>query len=85
MTKRKQHRRGRPRGKCGKAIYWDEISAKFDLARRQAKDNNEIRVRQCNICFGHVFHLTSQPQRTEKKTGMRDPQSIDAESSRAIA
>lgn len=83
MAKKSKNRGRRPRGKCGKAIYWDDISAKLDLARWQRKDGEEIRVQRCNICWGQVFHLTSQPRRAQ--TGMSDPQSIDAESSRAIA
>lgn len=81
MTVKKKHRR--PRGKCGKAIYWDIISAKLDLARWRSKDGEVMRVQRCNICWGEVFHLTKQERRSDQPD--RIPQSIDAESTRAIA
>lgn len=74
--------KGRRRGRCGKISYRDEIAAKFILAQL---DRGESRIYECNICFGHIYHITSQEQRTEKKTGSIAPQSIDAESSRNIA
>lgn len=72
------------RGKCGKIILRDELSAKILLARLVWKDTGAFRAYECNICRKGVWHVTSQKQRTEKRTGKRDPQSIDGESSLAI-
>jgi hypothetical protein len=77
----------RPRGKCGKIMYFTELDAKIDLARLQRRDLDVRRVQPCNICWGEVFHLTKQDQKTEprkKKTGSSAPQSIDGESFQAI-
>jgi len=79
----KIHNRSR-RGRCGKVIFFTEIDAKIALARMVWKDKGARRVQECTICYGHVWHLTSQEQKTEKKTGSNDPQSIDGESSLAI-
>lgn len=72
------------RGKCGKIIIRDELSAKILLARLVWRDKGQFRTYECNICYGQVWHVTSQEQKTEKKTGKRDPQSIDEEPSLAI-
>jgi hypothetical protein len=75
------------RGKCGKIIIRDELSAKIILARLVWKDKGQFRAYECNLCWGHVWHVTSQepdPGRNEKKTGSSAPQSIDEESSLAI-
>jgi nitrate/TMAO reductase-like tetraheme cytochrome c subunit len=78
----------RPRGKCGKVLYFTELDAKIALAKLQWKDRGEKRVQPCNICHGEVFHLTKQDQKTQprdRRKGMSDSRSIDGESSRAIA
>lgn len=72
------------RGKCGKIMIRDELSAKIILARLVWKDKGQFRAYECNLCYGGVWHVTSQEQRTEKKTGSIDPQSIDGEISLAI-
>jgi hypothetical protein len=73
------------RGKCGKIIIPDALGAKIVLARLVWKDKGQFRAYECDICYGHIWHVTSQEQRTEKKTGSSAPQSIDEESSRAIS
>lgn len=83
-----KRRKGRPRGKCGKVLFFSKLDADIALARMVWKDRGQKRVQGCNICFGDVYHVTSQdpdPGRNEKRTGSIAPQSIDAESSRAIA
>jgi hypothetical protein len=75
------------RGRCGKVIIPNELDAKIILARLVWKDKGQSRAYECKICWGHIWHVTSQdpdPDRNEKKTGSNDPQSIDAESSLAI-
>lgn len=59
-------RRGRPRGKCGKILYRDEIAAKLALAETLYRGRGENRIYECNICYGHVWHVTSHEQKTEK-------------------
>jgi hypothetical protein len=83
-----KRRRGRPRGKCGKVLFFSKLDAEITLARLVWRDKGQARVHYCNICFGDVYHITSQgeePDRKSRETGANDPQSIDAESSRAIA
>lgn len=72
------------RGKCGKVIIRTELDAKIILARLVWRDQGAFRAYECNICYGNVWHVTSQEQRTEKKTRMIAPRSIDEESSLAI-
>lgn len=75
------------RGRCGKIMIPDELGAKIILARLVWKDKGQARAYKCNLCFGEVWHITSQPPepgRSEKRTGSIDPQSIDEESSLAI-
>ena len=71
-----------PRGKCGKKMFRSELDAKIVLGLRGRRGNRqEQRVYKCTICWGEVWHTTSQ----KKRDTDRIPQSIDAESSRAIA
>lgn len=72
------------RGKCGKIIIRDELDAKIILARLVWKDKGQSRAYECSVCYGHIWHVTSQEQETEKKTGKRNPQSIDEEARCAI-
>jgi hypothetical protein len=84
-TKRRKNGR---RGRCGKVLFFSKLDADIVLARLVWKDTGQKRVQHCNICYGDVWHITSQdedPGRSEKRTGSITPQSIDAESSRAIA
>lgn len=75
------------RGRCGKIIIRDELGAKIALARLVWKDKGQSRAYECKICYGHIWHVTSQdpdPDRSQRETGISDPQSIDEESSLAI-
>lgn len=75
----------RPRGKCGKVLFFTELDAKIVLADMQRRGKEAKRVQECNICYGDVYHITSQDQRTKKRTRKRTPQSIDEEPLRNIA
>jgi hypothetical protein len=53
------------RCRTGKRRF-DQLGAKIALAELKHRDHGEQRVYCCNHCSG--WHLTSQPQRSERQT-----------------